>query len=126
MRIEHVAIWVKDIEKMRQFYQTYFNASVNDLYHNPIKKFNSYFLTFTDGARLEIMERADIQTGHPGDSLGWAHIAFSVGSKEKVEELTTRLVQDGYACTNGPRITGDGYYESVVEDPEKNLIEITE
>lgn len=126
MKIEHVAIWVKDIEKMRHFYQTYFDATVNDLYHNPTKKFNSYFLTFKDGARLEIMERADIKDTHPVESLGWAHIAFSVGSKEEVERMTERFVKDGYACINGPRVTGDGYYESVIEDPEHNLIEITE
>ncbi|CAD5899521.1 putative C-S lyase [Carnobacterium maltaromaticum] len=126
MKIEHVAIWVKDLETTRKFYQKYFNASVNDLYHNATKGFTSYFLTFESGARLEIMQRTDIVTGHEGDSLGWAHIAFSVGSKEQVVALTERLVADGYACLNGPRLTGDGYFESVVEDPEKNLIEITE
>ena len=125
MKIEHLALWVKDLEAAKIFYETYFEAQSNELYHNPIKKFKSYFLTFKEGARLEIMEREDVNQQSSTEMLGWAHIAFSVGSKEKVDELTNKLISDGYTCTSQPRLTGDGYYESVIEDPEKNLIEIT-
>lgn len=125
MKIEHLALWVKDLEATKTFYETYFEAQSNELYHNPTKKFKSYFLTFKEGARLEIMEREDVKEQSSTEILGWAHIAFSVGSKEKVDELTNKLISDGYTCTSQPRLTGDGYYESVIEDPEKNLIEIT-
>lgn len=124
MHIEHIALWVKNLELVKDFYCDYFGASANDIYHNPTKGFKSYFLTFTDGARLEIMSRTDVAEGHAPEMLGWAHIAFSVGSKEKVDQLTNQLIQDGYICQSQPRTTGDGYYESVVEDPEGNWVEI--
>ncbi|MDN6626759.1 MAG: VOC family protein [Pisciglobus halotolerans] len=125
MKIEHVAIWVKQLEKMKVFYEHYFGATASDLYHNPQKKLRTYFLTFEGETRLELMEKAE-NTGAPTTgTLGLTHLAFSVGSKEKVDEKTNQLINDGYVCEDGPRTTGDGYYESVVADPEGNRIEIT-
>ncbi|CEJ70433.1 Glyoxalase-like domain protein [Chryseobacterium oranimense G311] len=129
MKIEHVAIWVKDLEKVRAFYQTYFGAVSNEKYHNPVKHFQSYFLSFENGCRLEIMNRPDIQeSGNSYDSqqFGIINLAFSTGSKEKVDELTEILRKDGYTIAGEPRTTGDGYYESVILDPENNIIEITD
>lgn len=125
MRIEHVAILVSDLERMREFYEKYFQCQSNEKYHNAVKGFESYFLTFESGARLEIMRRIDVTEQIPHELLGWAHIAISLGSRELVDELTIKLQQDGYIKVNGPRTTGDGYYESVIEDPEGNLIELT-
>lgn len=125
MKIEHVAIWVNDLEEMRDFYKQYFNGEENSLYHNPKKQFESYFITFEGGARLELMKQVGIDDNTQAQTIGYAHIAFSVGSKEKVNELTNTLREAGYPVVNGPRTTGDGYYESVVSDPEGNQIEIT-
>ncbi|WP_152655857.1 VOC family protein [Oceanobacillus sp. CFH 90083] len=125
MKIEHVAIWVQDLEKMKTFYETYFNGNASAKYHNKEKEFESYFLTFDESARLEIMRKSGIDQSHSTEQLGWAHIAISLGSKEHVDQMTKRLKTDGYPLLNGPRITGDGYYESVVEDPEGNLLELT-
>ncbi|MCI2256615.1 VOC family protein [Domibacillus sp. PGB-M46] len=125
MRIEHVAIWVKDLEAMKTFYVTYFNGNANAKYHNKDKEFESYFLTFDGGARLEIMCTSGIDKPQQGDRIGWAHIAISLGSRESVNQMTVRLQKDGYRLINGPRVTGDGYYESVIEDPEGNLLELT-
>lgn len=125
MKIEHVAIWVNDLEAMRDFYKQYFGGEENSLYHNPKKQFESYFITFEGGARLELMRQVGIDDNTQIQTIGYAHIAFSVGSKEKVNELTHTLREAGYPLLNGPRTTGDGYYESVVSDPEGNQIEIT-
>lgn len=129
MRIEHIAFWVKDLEKMRSFYENYFDAVSNEKYINAIKKFESYFLSFENGSRLEIMFRPDITESNNHNEvqkLGLIHLAFSTGSKEKVDELTERLRNDGFEIIGEPRTTGDGYYESVILDPENNIIEITE
>jgi len=125
MRVEHVALWVKDLEAMKLFYGKYFGAKAGPLYHNQLKGFRSYFLTFEGGARLEIMNQTDVGAESSQNSLGWTHLAFSVGSKATVDFLTKRLIQDGYTCQGMPSLTGDGYYESVIEDPEKNVIKIT-
>ena len=179
MKIEHVAIWVKDIDKVCEFYQKYFGGVVQPLYHNPAKQFTSRFVTFEDGARLEIMHRPDIdvwtvtslqsnthrsanekmraffrfltsdvfhvkplqgecsdhtcmgiaepkEVGHEvSQHLGFTHLSFSVGSKEKVDSLTQQMSSEGVPVVGQPRTTGDGYYESVVLDPEGNRIEIT-
>ena len=128
MCIEHVAIWTQDLERLKEFYRTYFQARASARYVNPAKQFESYFLTFSSGARLELMRRAD---GHEfsvplGESVaGYAHVAISVGSAESVDALTARLEADGYRVVDGPRRTGDGYYESSVLDPDGNRIEIT-
>ncbi len=126
MKIEHIAMYVHDLEKARDFFVKYFNAKSNDGYCNPNTHFRSYFLRFENGARLEIMNRPDVTDCANGvNQLGYAHIAFSVGSKEKVDLLTARLQDDGYQIISGPRVTGDGYYESCVAAFEGNLIEIT-
>jgi lactoylglutathione lyase len=125
LRIEHVAIWVRDLEAMKKFYTTYFHGKANEKYHNKDKEFESYFLTFNGGARLEIMRKTGIDQPQKDDTVGWAHIAISLGSKESVNEMTARLQNEGYRLVNGPRVTGDGYYESVIEDPEGNLLELT-
>ncbi len=128
MKIEHVAIWVKDIDRVCEFYQKYFNGVVHPLYHNPTKQFTSRFVTFDEGARLEIMHCPDMNVGNLAESkssIGLTHLAFSVGSKEKVDRLTHQMSTEGVSVVGQPRTTGDGYYESVVLDPEGNRIEIT-
>lgn len=128
MRIEHLAIWVDDLEKMRQFYLDYFNTASGEKYTNAGKGFTAYFLTFREGGtRLELMNRTDI-TNEPakrGFVKGIAHFAISVGGKEAVNNLTERLRADNYIIESEPRTTGDGYYESVVLDPEGNYVEIS-
>lgn len=127
MKIEHIAVWVKDIEKTRTFYQKYFGAVSNEKYINPVKNFESYFLSFENGCRLEIMTRPDLKesgNSYEFQQFGIIHFAFSVGSKENVNELTETLRNDGYTIAGEPRTTGDGYYESVILDPENNIIEI--
>lgn len=128
MNIDHIAIWVDDLERMREFYVTYFQMVSNEKYMNPKKGFTSYFLTFGESkTRLELMNRADI-TEEPfnrGPHKGIVHLAVSVGDKKAVDLLTERLRADGYEVVGEPRTTGDGYYESVVLDPEGNHIEIT-
>ena len=126
MKIEHIALYVNDLEKARDFFVTYFDAVSNQGYHNVRTDFRSYFLTFGDGARLEIMTKPDLTDS--GDLLGrygYAHLAFSVGSKEAVDTLTRRLKADGYVVLSGPRTTGDGYYESCIIGYEGNIIEVT-
>ena len=126
MRIEHIAIWVQDLEKMRSFYLKYFPVASNEKYTNSSKHFSSYFLSFEQGARIELMHRTGIiDKGDQGQHYGLAHFAISLGSKDQVDELTERLRQDGHSIMGEPRITGDGYYESVIADPEGNLIELT-
>ncbi|KEK22876.1 VOC family protein [Bacillus gaemokensis] len=125
MKIEHIAIWVNDLEAMRNFYTQYFNGVANSLYHNQTKHFESYFITFESGARLEIMCQKGIENKPNPNITGYAHLAFSVGSEENVNQLTKTLKEAGYPVLNGPRFTGDGYYESVISDPEGNHIEIT-
>lgn len=126
MRIEHVALYVTHLEKTKDFFVTYFEAQSNKGYYNPKTGFRSYFLTFKEGARLEIMNQVGVKEKNKALSeTGYSHIAFSVGSKEKVNELTSRLKEDGYQVKSGPRTTGDGYYESCILDLEGNQIEIT-
>ncbi len=125
MRIEHIALYVNDLERAREFFVKYFGALSNELYHNPKTGFSSYFLSFEDGARLELMHRPDVSENGGGLKTGYAHIAFSVGSRENVNSLTERLRADGYRIVSEPRTTGDGYYESCTADIEGNLIEIT-
>ena len=128
MKINHVAIYVKDLEKMRKFYEKYFEAKANEKYHNKNTGLQTYFLSFPNSeARLEIMARPELlERNNKITSEGFIHLAFSIGNKENVDKLTKRLVNDGFRCLSGPRTTGDGYYESVVQDCEGNLIEITE
>jgi len=126
MRIEHMAMYANDLEGARSFFVKYFGAKSNEIYRNEKKGFSSYFLEFEGGARLEIMhkdEMADLEK--PMARTGFVHIAFSVGSREKVDQMTSELKNDGYQVVSGPRTTGDGYYESCVLDFEGNQIEIT-
>ncbi len=125
MKIEHLAMYVNDLEKSRNFFETYFGAAASNLYHNQTTGFRSYFLSFDGGARLEIMNLPTISAGEPMARTGFAHAAFSVGSKEKVNQLTETLRAHGFPVISGPRITGDVYYESCVLDGEGNPIEIT-
>ena len=125
-RIEHAALWVADLELMRTFYERYFGAVAGTRYENTRKAFQSYFLRFGSGARLEIMQSADVDPGaRPSAAVGYAHIAFALGSAGAVDALTERLRAEGFRVIDGPRRTGDGYYESVVLDPEGNRVELT-
>ena len=126
MRIEHVALYVTELEVMRNFYIKYFGAISNAGYHNSKTGLKSYFLSFSDGARLELMSRPGIAVCEKQLlKSGYIHLALSVGSKAKVDELTLRLKTDGFEVISGPRTTGDGYYESCVLDPEGNYVEIS-
>lgn len=126
MRIEHIAMYVNDLDKARDFFVKYLNGKSNNEYHNEKTDFRSYFISFEDGARLEIMNKPDmVDAEKPLNRTGLIHIAFSVGSKERVDELTQILKADGYHIISGPRTTGDGYYESCVAVIENNQIELT-
>ena len=127
-RIEHIAIWTNDLEKMREFYQKFFKMKCSNKYENLKKGFSSYFLSFDTGARIEIMTKKDIldENREKGISNGLTHIAISVGDRETVDKFTDQLKLAGVEIFEEPRVTGDGYYESVILDPEGNHIEITE
>jgi lactoylglutathione lyase len=128
MRIEHVAFWTEQLERLVDFYEKYFGAAAGAKYVNPAKGYESHFLSFEGGARIEVMRSSTLNpVKHaPGaQRMGLAHLAISVGSLPRVEELTTRLKKDGFEVVDGPRHTGDGYFESVVLDPDGNRIEIT-
>ena len=134
MKIEHIAMYVLDLEVTRDFFMTYFSATCNEKYHNPETGLQTYFLSFPKGGRLEIMTRPNlyVDNGRERDPhqgvvyrTGFTHMAFALGSKDAVDQLTQRLKSDGYTVLDGPRTTGDGYYESVVEGPEGNLLELT-
>ncbi|MBW9146624.1 VOC family protein [Clostridium sp. CM027] len=129
MKIEHVAIWTKDIEKLKKFYVDYFDGIAGDKYTNIKKHFESYFIKFESGARLEIMQMTTIPSNLNdaiSQYIGLIHIAFSVGSVEKVNRLTDTLRKSGYMVVSEPHYTGDGYYESCILDHDGNRIEITE
>jgi lactoylglutathione lyase len=126
--IEHVALWVEDLDKVCEFYSRHFGASIGPLYQNPNKGFASRFLAFGSGARIELMkttamEPVRIEAG--AQRMGMTHIAISLGSQAEVDRLTRELRGAGYPVLDEPRTTGDGYYESVVLDPEGNRLELT-
>lgn len=127
MRIEHIAIWTMDLERMKDFYLKSFDLTSNEKYYNPTKAFSSYFLSFKNGARIELMHHPEVSKHivKSGMGSGLTHFAISVGTKEKVDELTATFKKSGCTIIGEPRTTGDGYYESVIADPEGNLIEIT-
>ena len=127
IRIEHVAMWTADLEGLAAFYAKYFGAHVGPKYTNPSKGYESRFLSFGSGARLELMTTTSLQpVRHPAGAqrMGLTHLALSVGSPEEVDHLTADLEADGFEVVDGPRRTGDGYYESVVLDPEGNRVEV--
>jgi lactoylglutathione lyase len=127
IKIEHLAIWTTRLELMRSFYLDLFGCSSSARYHNPTTGFSSYFITFpSGGARLELMARPDVNRINDNDArCGYAHLAVSLGSEERVRTQTEALRQKGIAVKSEPRRTGDGYYESVIADPDGNLIELT-
>ena len=124
MQLTHVAIWTNDLERLRDFYMKYFNGTSNEKYVNTKKAFASYFVSFAGGASLEIMQRADITEPTDRASIGLTHFAFSVGSKEKVDEMIELFRRDGYSIIGEPRTTGDGFYEGALLDPDGNHIEV--
>lgn len=124
--LNHIGLYVKDIEEARRFFEKYFDAKAGEKYHNLRKSFSSYLLSFGDGAKLEIMTKPDLSVVKARtNNYGYAHISISVGSKENVDLTTQKLVADGYRNIDGPRTTGDGFYESTILDAEGNVIEIT-
>lgn len=126
MKIEHAAMYVNDLEGARDFFVKYLGGKSNDGYHNTKTDFRSYFITFDEGARLEVMTKPGMDDPKKSPArTGFIHLAFSLGSKEKVDELTKHLKEDGYEVMSGPRTTGDGYYESCVIGIEGNQIELT-
>jgi lactoylglutathione lyase len=129
MKLEHVAIWTEDLERLKDYYVKYFGGKSNDKYFNPTKNFESYFLTFESGARLEIMKKPDIPT-NLNDTIikqhqGIIHLAFGVETMAEVEGKLKELQQNGYQILSGPRKTGDGYYEFETLDPDNNRLEVT-
>lgn len=127
MKINHIALYTNDIERMKTFYETYFNAASNSGYHNKKTDLRTYFLSFEDQTRLELMTRPKLNTmEHNVFDTGYIHLAFSTGSKDAVDSLTSTLENAGYTVLSHPRTTGDGYYESCVLDPDGNQIEIVE
>ena len=126
MCIEHIAMYVNELDVVRDFFVKYFNAKSNEGYHNKTTDFRSYFLSFDDGVRLEIMNKPIMEDSEKTLArTGYVHIAFSLGSKAAVDSLTEILKHDGYDVISGPRTTGDGYYESCIVGIEGNQIEIT-
>lgn len=127
MVIEHIAMYVNDLEAARDFFVSFLGGTSNGGYHNEKTGFRSYFISFDGGARLEIMNKPDMVDDRKAlNRTGYAHIAFSVGSREKVDELTGKITEAGYEIVSGPRTTGDGYYESCIVVIEGNQIELTE
>jgi lactoylglutathione lyase len=127
MKIEHIAIWTKDLARLINFYEKFFEVQSFSHYINEKNQFESYFLNFESGARLELMQRPDIEDLEESfgqEYWGYAHLAMSIGSEKRVDDLTKKLTDDGYKILDGPRRTGDGYYESVALDPDGNRIEI--
>lgn len=126
MKIEHAAMYVNNLEAARDFFVNYLDGKTNDGYQNKTTGFRSYFISFDGGARLEIMNKPQLDDAEKSTNrTGYAHLAFSAGSKDAVDKLTERLKKDGFEVLSGPRTTGDGYYESCIIGIENNLIEIT-
>jgi lactoylglutathione lyase len=124
VRIEHLALWCEDLEAVRDFYVHWFGAQPNRRYDNPVKGFSSYFLSFDSGPRLELMSRTDVGPHAGGERLGYAHLSIQVGGEAAVDALAADFSRAGVTVVDGPRRTGDGYYEAVVLDPEGNRIEL--
>jgi lactoylglutathione lyase len=128
MYIDHIAMWTNNLEKMKSFYEHYFGARAGIKYQNVKKQFESYFLSFSSGARIELLKQLGITPCSKhlvNTQIGYAHLSMACGSEQDVDELTDQLHKDGYQVVDGPRHTGDGYYESIIIDPDGNRIEIT-
>jgi len=124
MKIEHIAIWVNDPEEMLTFYTRFFGGKPGTKYHNPAKGFESIFITFEAGPRIELMKQTNISGAQFPTHTGYAHLAFSLESRHLVDDFVIHLKEENIPVIDGPRITGDGYYEAVILDPEGNRIEI--
>ena len=124
MQIAHIALWTTRLEQMRSFYVTYFGGASSEKYVNPGKGFESYFIRFGHSAALEIMSRTDITSPATKECTGFCHVAFNAGTVEEVHGLTRRLREDGFRVFSEPRTTGDGFFESVIGDPDGNRVEI--
>lgn len=127
MQIEHVALWTPDIERLRAFYERWFGAVANARYESArVRGFASFFLTFpVGGTRLEVMQLPELSPAAPVPALGYAHIAISVGSREGVDALVAAVRAAGGVIRSEARMTGDGYYEAVIDDPDGNQVEVT-
>lgn len=125
MHISHIALWTRDIEVLKDFYVKYFGGIANKKYQNQAKGFESYFISFPEGSALEIMSKTTITEAPLQEYLGYCHLAIKTSGRLEVDILTERLRADGIKVVSEPRTTGDGYYESVVEDPSGNKVEIT-
>lgn len=125
MRVEHVAVWTADLERLRDFYVQHFGAKAGPRYDNEARGFSSYFLSWSQGgARLELMTAPNVSA--PDEVLrGWSHLALSLGNEAAVDSAAQTLARAGVRVVDGPRRTGDGYYECVVLDPDGNRIELT-
>ena len=124
MRVDHVGVWVRDLECMRQFYVDLLGGTSGALYHNSSNGFRSYFISFAAGGTVELMQMPGVRDDPPGDSMGYAHLAFSLGSRDAVDAAALRLATAGVRLDSEPRETGDGYYEATILDPEGNRIEL--
>lgn len=124
MEIEHIALWTNDLEQIKKFYVSYFDCIVSEKYENKKKQFCSYFLSFKSGCKLEIMQSLNVNESINNEKIGYAHIAFGVGTTDKVDLLTEKFRNNGVTVYGEPRFTGDGYYESVILDPDNNKIEL--
>ena len=129
MTIDHIAIFTNQLELLRNYYEKYFGASTNNLYFNEKKQFRSYFLSFDSGARIEIMSMpgipANLNDTVKARHLGLIHLAFHIETIGEVDAKARQLESNGYKIIDGPRKTGDGYYEFVTLDPDGNRIEVT-
>lgn len=127
IKIDHTALYVHNLEATKDFFVRFFSAQSNQMYHNPRTGLRSYFLTFGEGTRLEIMNRPEVHSSEKSlYEAGYTHLSFSAGGKENVDKLTQTLSSEGFQILSGPRTTGDGYYESCISGPEGIQVEITE
>ena len=124
MQLTHIALWTNHLERLRDFYVKYFNGKSNEKYVNSKKGFASYFVSFESGPALEIMQRQDITEAYDKDHIGLAHLAFHADKKEQVDQMIERFRMDGYTIAGETRVSGDGYYEGVIRDPDGNIVEI--
>ena len=125
MKVDHIALYVSELEQAKNFFISYFGAISNDGYYNKNTGFRSYFLSFREGCRIEIMHKENVIRNTDELMLGYHHIAFNLGSTEAVDVLTNQLQEDGYERLSGPRITGDGYYESCIKVMDSIIVELT-